>query len=282
MLFDLHNDLLTACLPEDMPKTLADYSADGLTDAVFAVWTTELSPSDRSLSLFVLPRTDIRLRLGIEDLGSVYPGTESGLRELLFRIMPAYVSLTWNGENIFAGGCGRETPLTDKGERAIELIADCGAALDLAHLSDTAFAGALAKAKSCGCRVLCSHTASRALCDQPRCATDGMAESIAEAGGMIGVMAVPNFLCPGLRYGENCGREKYAEHIAHFCAVVGSEHVAIGTDFFGSAYYPRGMERYSDFGYLAEDLAAAGLTEKDIENIFYKTAADFFAAGSDK
>ena len=106
--------------------------------------------------------------------------------------------------------------------------------------------------------------------------TDEMARRVAEAGGIIGVAAVPNFLDASLSYGENCTRAAYLKHIAHLSDVVGTEHVAIGTDFFGAGYFPEGMSDYSDFPALAADMEKTGFGRQDIENIFYGNAERFF------
>lgn len=277
MLFDLHNDLLTASDCTEYRSVLEGYSKDGLTDIVLAIWTAGI-PEGTDISAFSVPETDIRVRLAIEGLGKLRASDRArAIRET----RPVYVSLTWNGDDPLAGGCGCEKPLTEEGRRAVDDIAGSGCVLDVAHLSDIALRDALSYVSSRGCRVMCSHTACRALCAHPRCITDDDAVRIAEAGGIVGIAAVPNFLVYGLKYGENCQRIDYARHIAHMCSVVGSERVALGTDLYGTDYMPVGFGGYADVSALGDDLSGLGLTEKDIQNIFYKTAETFFAAGSD-
>ena len=274
MIYDLHNDILTAASNEITAKALAEYETDHPYGIIFAIWTTYLPDEDKPLTRFNLPTVSYDARFAIEDLGGL---VSYNIREILDRVHPAYVSLTWNGENSLAGGCGCDCGLTDAGIEAIRYIAESGAALDLSHLSDKSFFQALDYAVACGCSVIVSHSASRALANHPRCITDEMAKQIAAVGGIIGVAAVPNFLDDKLQYGETCHRSRYTDHIYHLCEITGTENVAIGTDFFGTEYYPDGLGRYSDFELLRYDLLKKGLSNKDINAIFCDNVKKFFS-----
>lgn len=265
MIYDLHNDMLTAANAEIITKALAEYETDRPCGIIFAIWTTCLSNEDKKLNRYSLPSVPYDARLAIEDLGGLI---SHDIREILERMRPVYVSLTWNGENALAGGCGSDSGLTGAGITAVKHIAESGAALDLSHLSDKSFFQALDCATACRCTVMVSHSASRALADHPRCITDEMAKLLAAAGGIIGVAAVPNFLDDKLQYGETCHCSRYADHIIHLCEVTSVDNVAIGTDFFGTEYYPDGLGRYSDFEFLRYDLNKRGLSDKDIDAIF--------------
>ena len=269
MVFDLHNDFLTAVSDEDRSTELQSYASAGLRGCAFAVWTSELKLDARSFGKYALPRTDFVSRRAVEDLGSV---NIDDYASFLTEYRPLYVSLTWNGDNPLAGGTGCEAPLTAKGKRALAAMNANGVPLDLSHLSDTAFYDAVGRAE----RVLVTHTAARALSGHPRCVTNEMAKLIAAHGGLIGVAAVPNFLNGSLVYGENCARDDYVRHICRFVEVVGADCVAIGTDFNGAEYFPRGLNSYTDFKYLKTDLLKYGLSEEETAKIFYKNAERFF------
>ncbi len=269
MIIDLHNDLLTAKHRDKWNDELCSYKAADAKTAL-AVWTTELRPTAEDMARFAEFGSIQSPGIAIEDLGSVVTDDFDTLFKLC---SPIYASLTWNSDNRLAGGCGCEKPVTKLGLSVIESMAKYGVALDLSHLSDTAFFDALDK---CRGKVLVTHTASRRLSDHPRCITDDMAKKCAERGGIIGVAAVPNFLDSSLIYGENTDRKKYALHIAHFASVVGCDCVAIGTDFNGCEYYPRGMESYADFSALAEDMRGLGFSGAETDKIFYGNAERFF------
>lgn len=267
MVFDLHNDLMTAVPAEKRTRALA--SCAGVRGILLAVWTSEIVPTEAGFARYASAEAPFFTATAVEDLGAV---ATDDYRRFLRRYSPLYASLTWNGKNRLAGGCGCEEPLSDEGVRAVRIMEEEGIALDLAHLSDTAFFDALGRTG----RLLVTHTASRALAVHPRNLTDEMARRVAEAGGIIGVAAVPNFLDDSLSYGENCTRATYLKHIAHLSDVIGTEHVAIGTDFFGAGYFPEGMSDYSDFPALAADMEKTGFGRQDIENIFYGNAERFF------
>lgn len=274
MVFDLHNDIATALPEKDRSEILRGYDECGY-KAVFAIWVTGLSDSDRGKDGLHKYRSG--RAAGIEDLGSVLSqDRECVLREL----SPVYASLTWNGRNGLAGGVGAELPLMRAGRRAIRIMANAGVALDTAHLSDTSFYDAFDEAVKTGCRILCSHTASRALSDHPRCITDEQAKLIADAGGVIGVAAVPAFLDAKLSYGENCRREDYIKHVLHFCEVAGADHVCIGSDLYGAEYYPEGLTDIYDLLSLDGDLAAAGLTAEETAAVMHINAEKFFRTES--
>ena len=270
MIFDLHNDLPTAAPPRDRKRLLAEYAADGLTKAVFAIWTTRL-PAGYSLRDYIVQNAPFGAFPAIEDLGRADLGEA-------FAIRPVYASLTWNGENSLAGGCGSETPLKAEGRAARSEMAGRGFALGVSHLSGSSMTEALDRAGECGCRVLASHTASRALCFHPRNLTDEIAGRIAAAGGIVGIAAVPDFLREGSRRGGKCGIRDHAAHILHMCEAAGTKHVAVGTDFFGTAVCPDGLSRYADFARLADILAKEGLSAAETEDIFYYNAERFFGA----
>ncbi len=271
MVYDLHNDLLTAGILA--VEALKKYD-DAPLHVVFAVWTSVLKPSLRQLCDMHTPECGFSASVAVEDLGSVKCETEE-YEQLFAEMRPTYVSLTWNGENPLGGGCGYESPLTEKGKTAVAMLAKAGIPLDLSHLSDKAFYSALEEADKRGARVLVTHTAARALCSHPRNLTDEMAREIAARNGLIGVAAVPNFLENGLSYGENCDVNKYADHIMHLCSVAGANRVAVGTDYYGTAYTPTGLENYKDFDKVADALARRGLNGKEIKNIFYENARNF-------
>ena len=233
-----------------------------------------MKPSAKRLCDIRLPDASFPLSVAVEDLGSVACGAEE-YGALFDRLRPAYVSLTWNGDNPLGGGCGFESPLTETGKQAIGTLAAHSVPLDLSHLSDKAFYSALDVADKTRARILVSHTAARALCRHPRNLTDGMVKEIAARKGIIGVAAVPNFLDGGLSYGENCGIVRYVDHIEHLCSVIGADGVAIGTDYLGTEYAPEGLEDYSGFYGVAEELAKRGFRNEDINKIFYENAEKF-------
>ena len=140
MIFDLHNDFVTAARREEREKALRIYANANVRGIVFAVYTTEIKPTDKDFVKYSPPEVPFKSLSAIEDLGSVRTDDyESFLR----KTSPCYVSLTCNGANSLAGGVGAETPLTDSGKNVLKMLERLDIPLDMSHLSDKSFFDAL-------------------------------------------------------------------------------------------------------------------------------------------
>ena len=98
-----------------------------------------------------------------------------------------------------------------------------GVAIDLAHVSPQAIDDVLAMATR---PVLVSHTGVRATCDSVRNLSDGQIRAIAAGGGVIGIGYFELAVC-GIDPGDAVAA------IRHIVALVGDDHVALGSDFDG-------------------------------------------------
>ena len=137
--------------------------------------------------------------------------------------------------------------------------------VDASHLSDKAFEHLADAARK---PFIASHSNARSVNDHPRNLTDGQIRRIAEGGGAIGAVFVPNFVAlkPTRSYLEH-----FIDHIDHFVRKGGIECVALGSDFDGY----RGIEGHvladaSEFPSLALALEKRGYVEAQIEKIFSK------------
>ncbi|MGB4585691.1 MAG: membrane dipeptidase, partial [Rectinemataceae bacterium] len=104
--------------------------------------------------------------------------------------------------------------------------------------------------------------------DHPRNLTDAQIRRIAEGGGAVGAVFVPNFvsLKPVKSFLEHL-----VDHIDHIANIGGLDCAAIGSDFDGY----RGVEGHvladaSEFPKLAEALTARGYVALEIEKILSK------------
>lgn len=271
MVFDLHNDFPTAVPPAKRSDVLKRYAADGAVGICFVDWTTERKPTTSDLSAGNLPPLPFVALRAIEDLGSVQT---DGYVDLFRAYRPAYASLTWNGENPLGGGVGCEQPLTARGREAVRLLGEAEIPLDLAHLSDTALDEAL---YVCTGRLLVSHTASRRCHGHPRNVTDDTAKRVAARGGLIGLAAIPAFLDGSVGGAGTCTRGTYLRHMTHLCDTVGTEHIAVGTDFNGGSCYPIGLTTYADFAALRYEMENVGFSAREIDAVFFENAKRFFA-----
>ena len=131
--------------------------------------------------------------------------------------------------------------------------------------------------------MLCSHGACRAVHDTPRNLDDGRLRSLAEAGGLLGLMLHPIAIGPDRRTLDGV-----VDHLEHAVSVMGGDRVCLGGDFTtrlwqaippppipkdglmppgltpglgiegltGSEQYPALVEKLGDRGWGAEEIAA--------------------------
>ncbi|ALW88828.1 dipeptidase [Deinococcus actinosclerus] len=150
------------------------------------------------------------------------------------------------GRTRFAGGTDAPGPLTPQGRDLVQAMRDLGVTLDASHLDDASFWEAL----EFGPQVIATHANSRSLVPGNRHLTDDMARAVAQAGGMIGLVFLNRFIRP-LPEGSEAAvpLTELADHARHYAALVGWEHVALGTDLdggFGAEKAPAGVDRYAD------------------------------------
>ncbi|MCX7026984.1 MAG: dipeptidase [Spirochaetes bacterium] len=177
------------------------------------------------------------------------------------------LGLSWNRRNPFARGVKAEgtdglTPL------GVELVAKMEAKpmiVDASHLSDQAFDDLARVARR---PFIASHSNSRSVNDHPRNLTDTQIARIADRGGAIGAVFVPNFVAKSQT-------KPYIEHfVDHIDAIVkagGIDCAALGSDFDGY----RGVEGHviadaSEFPLIAEALTRRGYNSDAVDRIMWK------------
>ncbi|GGK88223.1 dipeptidase [Deinococcus radiotolerans] len=180
----------------------------------------------------------------IRDAGDLPFWVERGVR---------VVGPAW-GRTRFAGGTGAPGPLTPEGRELVQAMRDLGVTLDASHLDDASFWEAM----EVGPQVIATHANSRALVPGNRHLTDDMVRAVAQAGGMIGLVFLNRFIRP-LPEGslDAVPLGELAAHARHYAALVGWEHVALGTDLdggFGAEKTPQGVGRYTDVHALFSEL----------------------------
>lgn len=185
------------------------------------------------------------------------------------------VGPVWAGTR-FCGGTKEKGKFTPEGFRLLEIMADLGYTLDIAHMSDESALQALDRYEGA---IIASHANARALLkadDSGRQLTDETIRLLVEREGVIGVVPFNRFLLAGWKNTdprELVHLEMVVDHIDHICQLAGdSLHVGIGTDFdggFGWPAIPIEMDTIADLPKLAGPLAARGYTQADIDAIFH-------------
>jgi membrane dipeptidase len=87
-----------------------------------------------------------------------------------------------------------------------------------------------------GVPIICSHTNSRALTDNPRNASDRLIEAIAKTGGVIGLTSVSDFHMrstkdENVKASPQATLDKLMDHFDHLKKLVGVDHIGLGPDF---------------------------------------------------
>ncbi len=138
----------------------------------------------------------------------------------------------------YAGGTKAPGPLTDLGTQLIQAMNETNVTLDVSHLSEESFWGAMDLTPI---SVIASHSNARALVSTDRHLSDDMLLALAERDAVVGLVIANPFLRTGVT--QNSRKEETTlrdvrRHAEHIAGLVGWERVAIGSDFDGGFGVP--------------------------------------------
>jgi membrane dipeptidase len=144
--------------------------------------------------------------------------------------------------------------LTDLGRQWVRAMESHHMLIDLAHASPATLRDVTAMATR---PLVVSHTGVKSTCDNPRNLSDDELTAVARTNGVIGI---------GLWDTATCGSDARATARAILYAVniVGSDHVALGSDFDGGVTTPFDS---SGWALLTDALLQEGISEQDIHKI---------------
>lgn len=205
--------------------------------------------------------------LGIE--GAHALERDAGRVRELFVQGVRFMSLTHLSNNELGGSSFPMMPekgLTKLGGEVLEAMAEVGMIVDVAHASDSTLRDILAHP---GARPFCSHTGVRGIRNGWRNLPDHALRTIAERGGVVGILFATVYL----------GGKQIADvvrHIEHAMAVMGEDGVALGSDFDGMVPLPRGMKGVGDL-YLLTDALLQRHSAARVEKILGGNLRRFFA-----
>ncbi len=177
-----------------------------------------------------------------------------------------YLTLTHFSKNAAATpglGRGRDqsSGLTDFGRALVRRLNALGILVDVAHVNGP---GVLEACEVSDSPVLATHTCARGLFDTPRGLRDEEIRSIAQTGGVMGVIFAPYFLSGRLWASVDI----LIDHLFYLADLVGWEHVALGTDFDGwIATIPHEMRDCRDLVILVERMLARGADATSIRGM---------------
>ncbi len=202
------------------------------------------------------------IRPDLENLQEFY---DKGLRSL---------GITWSRPNAFGSGVPFVYPghpdsgpgLTAAGKALVDACNDMGILIDLAHLNQKGFWDV---AKRSSVPLVSSHTAAHKLVPKARNLTDSQLKAVAESGGVVGVIFSVNDLYGGVRPKDDAPISTIINHILHISELIGTEHVAFGSDFDGTKI-PSELGDVSGYQKLVNLLEAAGFSREEREGICWK------------
>lgn len=215
--------------------------------------------------------------------GQVHEWFEAGVR---------VVSLTHYGPSTYAHGTGTTGGLLPPARDLFREMSSCGMLLDLTHISDESFYGAVDLFDG---PILASHQNCRALVPGQRQFTDDQLRIVIERGGVIGTSMDTWMLCPwftldwsdtaGYNRRDHFRREDIslshaADHIDHVCQLAGNaDHAAIGGDTDGQGGIdgaPCDVDSIADYQSLVPILQERGYAPEDIEKVMYRNWQRFY------
>ena len=210
------------------------------------------------------------IMIGVEN---GYPiGTDLANVEKFFDLGARYITLSHNGHNQICDSCNPRAKLGDKksehgglspfGRRVIAEMNRLGMMIDVSHIASTSFRDAIETSRA---PIIASHSGCKALCNHPRNLDDRQLKALANSGGVIQVVAVPQFLKKSPEDKKTI--KDYIDHIDHAVKVAGVDHVGIGSDFDGGGGVP-GFENHADSLNVTVEFVRRGYSEEDIGKIW--------------
>lgn len=240
-------------------KERALYQADRLTDmARRSDGKFVLIKTKRDLAVFLKRRASepeiVAGLLALEGSHSLEgdPANLDAMFDAGYRMM----SFAHFFDNAFAGSAHgvEKGGLTDKGRELLKRMEAKGVVVDLSHASAKQIDDVLALATK---PMVMSHGGVRGTCDNNRNLSDDQLRGIAAKGGLVGIGFWETAVC-----GENA--DAIAAAARYAAALIGADHVGLGSDFDGSVKVPfdaTGMVQVTDA------LLKAGLPAEDIGKI---------------
>jgi membrane dipeptidase len=217
---------------------------------------------------------------------------------MMYQLGVRYLTLTHN-ENVDWADSATDEPvlggLSEFGREVVGELNRLGMFVDLSHVSTDVMRDALDETSA---PVIFSHSSARAVCDNPRNVPDEILVRLRTNGGVCMVTFVPMFVSQGcadwyeetLQQVEAIGgdRRKFsdvdpalekrlltdppptvtvaevADHVDHVREVAGLEHVGLGGDYDGCAFFPDGLADVAGYPRLLTALEERGWNEAEL------------------
>ncbi len=256
-IFDLHNDFLTSA--KNYKKAYKKFEKQATLPAVIYSGTLTFNEA------FLLAKNYLEFNkngvVAFENIGY----NDLNLDKLL-SLKPLYCSLTYNDENCFGYGVNYNFGIKNEGVKIAKILNNNGIFVDVAHLSKK---GVLSLVES-GVNVIDTHTAFSAVYEHKRNIDSETISAILSSGGVIGFTFVSYFL------GQNPSVDTAFKHVDYYIQKFGYKNLCLGTDFYGSDKFCRGIYNYKSLSLFKNKMLCMGYNNSVIDAIFYNNAKDFF------
>lgn len=180
------------------------------------------------------------------------------------------VAPTWNRVLPYFAPVGEKAGIFQKGYELLKELERLDMILDVSHMSDQAFFDA---AEYTSIPIIATHSNVRALNGSTRNLSDDQLHVLKERNGILGLNFYYDFLSiEGNKENSVSGYEWVFRTIEYIASKYSIDMVAIGSDFDGIEKAAPGLENASCYPSLVEYLLKRGLSQDDLEKIFYKNA----------
>ena len=172
------------------------------------------------------------------------------------------VGIVWNTGNRYCGAWDDARSLSADGRRLVEQMRAQRVIPDLSHMKPQAFEDVLAIDDGI---VVASHSNAYALQPHRRNLTDAQIRAIAARDGLVGLVLYNDFLA-----GEGSTIESVLDHAEHMLALVGPDHIGIGSDLDGGFTpdrAPQGIDSVADLRRIGDGLARRGVGDAAIAKV---------------
>lgn len=173
------------------------------------------------------------------------PDEELSWIDTWYQLGVRLMHLTYNRRNFIGDGCAEPANggLSELGRALIKKMNEVGIIVDTPH---SGIRTTLDAAKASAKPMMASHTGARAVFNHMRCKTDEELKAIAATGGLVGVYVLPNML------GPDANLLTMLNHVDYIARLVGTDHVAIGTDTTYQAPWPKELHGYPKARYSSQ------------------------------
>ena len=297
-LIDLHNDVLEVMV-DDPDYHLADFHTYNHTDIprlqqggvdvqFFSIWVSptgytnyfqqalvmrdlfyselDANPSTieqattMSQALQINNQNNIAAVIGVE--GGHHIENSLDNIDTLYNAGMRYLTITWNNSTSWAISAQDSRTLvqglSNFGRDVIRKLDSLGVIIDVSHVGIRTISDILAVTNN---PIIASHSGARAIRDHYRNLYDDQIQAIANGGGVIGIVFYPPFLVsPTPAYINDV-----IAHVDHIVNLVGTDHIAIGSDFDGiGTNVVVGLEDVTKYPDLTLALLQHGYTELEV------------------